>query len=332
MKNPELKNLTDYSPEDKPWDERRSFSDDVGGIYLRAAGFEHYGERVGACSGILRFGWSTNTETGETRLRLRDARFCRVRHCPICQWRRSMMWQARFYQSLPKIVAEYPGARWLFLTLTVRNCSIDALGETLTAMNAGFLNLKRRKEFRGVLGWVRTTEVTRGKDGSAHPHFHTLLMVPPSMLSGREYVKHARWVELWRDCLRVAYDPNVDIRVVKSRKPKDDESLPCVAAEQLRGAVVETLKYSTKPADMLADPEWFLELTRQVHKRRFVATGGALKNVLQLERETNEDLIMADGMPEGTDDGSRLAFSWVPVVKKYQRDRAKDKRRLSSDD
>jgi hypothetical protein len=44
MKNPELKNLTDYSPEDKPWDERRSFSDDVGGIYLRAAGFEHYGE------------------------------------------------------------------------------------------------------------------------------------------------------------------------------------------------------------------------------------------------------------------------------------------------
>ncbi|PKF18045.1 Replication protein, partial [Macrococcoides caseolyticum] len=80
MKNPELKNLTDYSPADKPWDEHRSFSDDVGGIYLRAAGFEHYGERVGACSGILRFGWSTNTETGETRLRLRDARFCRVRH------------------------------------------------------------------------------------------------------------------------------------------------------------------------------------------------------------------------------------------------------------
>ncbi|MGS2992277.1 Replication protein, partial [Escherichia coli] len=48
MKNPELKNLTDYSPADKPWDEHRSFSDDVGGIYLRAAGFEHYGERVGA--------------------------------------------------------------------------------------------------------------------------------------------------------------------------------------------------------------------------------------------------------------------------------------------
>ncbi|MDI5424891.1 ROK family protein, partial [Salmonella enterica subsp. enterica serovar Kentucky] len=40
-----------------------------------------------------------------------------------------------------------------------------------------------------VQGWIRTTEVTRGRDGSAHPHFHTLMMVPPSMLSGRDYVK-----------------------------------------------------------------------------------------------------------------------------------------------
>ncbi|MBW0981518.1 protein rep [Escherichia coli] len=322
MENPELQNLADYSPADKTWDEHRSISDDVGGIYLRAAGFERYGERVEGCSGILRFGWSTNEETGETRLRLRDARFCRVRHCPICQWRRSLMWQARFYQSLPKIVAEYPDARWLFLTLTVRNCPITELGDTLTVMNAAFQRLKDRKEFRGVLGWVRTTEVTRGKDGSAHPHFHTLLMVSPSMLSGDGY---ARWVEMWRDCLRVEYDPNVDIRVVKSRKPKDGESLPCSVVDQLRGVVVETLKYSTKPADMLVDPEWFLELTRQVHKRRFVATGGVLKDVLQLERETNEDLIMADGMAEGADDGSRLAFSWRAVAKKYRRDRTMDK-------
>lgn len=137
MENPELQNLADYSPADKTWDEHRSISDDVGGIYLRAAGFERYGERVEGCSGILRFGWSTNEETGETRLRLRDARFCRVRHCPICQWRRSLMWQARFYQSLPKIVAEYPDARWLFLTLTVRNCPITELGDTLTVMKCG---------------------------------------------------------------------------------------------------------------------------------------------------------------------------------------------------
>ncbi len=77
------------------------------------------------------------------------------------------MWQARFYQSLPRIVADYPDVRWMFLTLTVRNCAIGELGETLNRMNAGFQRLKDRKEFSPVQGWIRTTEVTRGSDGSA---------------------------------------------------------------------------------------------------------------------------------------------------------------------
>ncbi|PAP24256.1 protein rep, partial [Salmonella enterica] len=71
-----------------------------------------------------------------------------------------------------------------------------------------------------VQGWIRTTEVTRGSVGSAHPHFHTLMMVPPSMFT-RDYVKHARWGELWRESLRVDYDPNVDVRAENPRKLKD---------------------------------------------------------------------------------------------------------------
>ena len=325
MQNPKLQNLTDYSPDDKPWDAHKSQSDDVGGIYLRAAEFESYAARMHDCGGLLRFGWSTLKDTGETRLRLREAHFCRVRHCPVCQWRRSLMWQARFYQSLPKIVADYPDGRWMFLTLTVRNCAIDDLGETLTAMNAAFQRMKVRKEFKSVQGWIRTTEVTRGRDGSAHPHFHTLMMVPPGMLNGHDYVKHYRWVELWRDCLRVDYDPNVDVRAVKPRKPKDGQTLACATAELVRGAVAETLKYSTKPADMVADPEWFLELTRQTHKRRFVATGGALKDVLKLEQETDQDMVIGDDISDGEDDGSRLAFGWDSTPRKYVRLPERDK-------
>ncbi|RRC72388.1 replication protein, partial [Escherichia coli] len=112
----------------------------------------------------------------------------------------------------------------MFLTLTVRNCAIGELGEMLNRMNAAFQRMKVRKEFRPVQGWIRTTEVTRGSDGSAHPHFHTLMMVPPGMLNGKSYVRHERWVELWRECLRVDYDPNVDVRAVKPRKPKGGES------------------------------------------------------------------------------------------------------------
>lgn len=317
-----LKNkyLSEYSQKDTFWDLHRSFTDSVGGIYRTAAEFERYAERMNGCSGLLRFGWSTLIETGETRLRLRDAQFCRVRHCPVCQWRRTLMWQARFYQALPKIVVEWPTSRWLFLTLTVRNCAIESLGETLTAMNSAFQRLKDRKEFSFVKGWIRTTEVTRGKDGSAHPHFHCLLMVPSSWFKGKNYVKHGRWITLWQECLRVSYLPNVDIRTVKTRSGDP----ACNVTEQLQGAVAETLKYSVKPDDMAVDPVWFLELTRQLHKRRFISTGGALKNVLQLEKETNEDLVLADSVADGIDDGKKLAFAWNAARKRYRREPKKD--------
>nr|ULG19859.1 Replication protein [Yersinia frederiksenii] len=190
------------------------------------------------------------------------------------------MWQVRLYQSLPKIVFDYPDTCWMFLTLTVRRCTIVDLGETLTAMNAAFQRMKARREFKLIQGWIRTTEVTCGRNGLAHPHFHTLMMVPPGIL--HDYVKYYRWMALWRDCLRVDYNPNIDVRTVKFQKPEDGKSQGCATAEQVRSAVVETLKYSIKPSDMAADPDWLLELTRQTHNRRFVATGGALRDALKL--------------------------------------------------
>ncbi|WP_241361411.1 protein rep, partial [Escherichia coli] len=71
--------------------------------------------------------------------------------------------------------------------------------------------------------------------------------------------------------------------------------------------------------DMATDPEWFLELPRQLHKRRFSSTGGALKNVRQLDRETNEDLVIADDVGDVTDDGKRTAFVWDSGKRRYKR-------------
>lgn len=89
--------------------------------------------------------------------------------------------------------------------------------------------------------------------------------------------------------------------------------------------MAETLKYSTKPADMVADESWFLELTRQTHKRRFVAAGGALADVLKVDQETDEDLTMADGPAESEDDGSRVAFNWRDGERRYRRAPKADK-------
>lgn len=218
------------------------------------------------------------------------------------------MWQARFYQALPKIQAENPNARWLLLTLTVRNCEIEQLGTTLDLMNTAWRKLIKRKALKPVLGWVRTTEVTRGADGTAHPHFHVLLMVRSYWFT-TGYVTQVEWVQMWQECAKLSYAPNVDIRAVKPKKGQDETTA-------LSGAVAETLKYAVKPSDMVADENWFLEMTRQVHKRRFVATGGVLKDVFQISDETEQDLLV-QGEESVPDDENRVSFGWNSEERHY---------------
>ena len=79
----------------------------------------------------------------------------------------------------------------LFLTLTVRNMPVCELRDALQHMNKSWQRLIKRKEFKAVQGWIRTTEITRGKDGSAHPHFHILLMVPPSWFRGKHTLNNS---------------------------------------------------------------------------------------------------------------------------------------------
>lgn len=318
--------LTTYSEKDKPWDTNRAYAQDVQGIYLREQEFQKLGDRIDNCSGMLRFNMVASKQTGEVSLKLSTAYFCRVRHCPVCQWRRSLMWQARFYQALPAIVEKYPTSRWLFLTLTVPNCPVDQLADTLKEMNTAWNRLRGRKEFKVIQGWIRATEVTQEehRKGYAHPHFHVLLMVPSSYFKTSKYITHDRWLELWQEAMRDPSITNVNIRTVKPRKPKEGETVvdSTVQALEASGGVSETLKYSVKPSDMISDPDWFLEMTRQVHKKRFLATGGALKDMLKETEESEEDLLLKsedDSSTEILSDGYLYAFNWRSDDRMYRR-------------
>jgi plasmid rolling circle replication initiator protein Rep len=202
-----------------------------------------------------------------------------------------LLWRFRFYQALPGIMAAHPTARFIFLTLTVKNCVVADLREILQDMNTSWQRLVKRKEFASVMGWVRTTEVSRGEDGSAHPHFHCLLMVPASYFSGAAYVKQAEWQMAWKEASRLDYDPVVDVRAVKTKAGKKGEgALP-------RDGLVETLKYSVKPGDMASAPDWFIALTEQTHRLRFIATGGLFKDVLKPEDKIKQRDLIQVGEP-----------------------------------
>lgn len=213
------------------------------------------------------------------------------------------MWKAKAYKVLPKIVSMYPKHRWLFLTLTVRNCPIVELKSTLTQMNRAFQRFSQVKAYPAD-GWLRSTEVTRGKDGSAHPHFHCLLMVPPGYFAGHNYLRQSTWVAMWRKAMRLDYDPIMDIRAIKEGK-------------QPMGLIPEILKYCTKESDLVADRDWLIEYTKQMHKMRCVATGGVLKQFLRDLEDEPEDLI-GTGEDLVDEDELNLFFNWVRGNNRYR--------------
>lgn len=291
--------LSDLSERDKVWDKHKANNDRVAKYYAGSE-FQAYSQRMSFCSELLEF--MIVPDERRSCLKLSGARFCRVRHCPICQWRRSLMWKARAYKIIPKVMEVYPTYRWLFLTLTVRNCPVAELRQTLDWMNKSFVRLTKLKDWPAK-GWIKSVEVTRGKDSSAHPHLHCLLLVPARYF-GPDYLKQDEWVQLWQQSLRIDYKPMLHIRPIKKT---DDPTV----------IVPEILKYQVKESDLVADREWFLELTKQLHKTRAVAVGGVLREYLRDLEEEPEDLIGESDDPDPVDEGS-LYFGWKRLEKRYR--------------
>ena len=222
------------------------------------------------------------------------------------------MWRAKFFQALPKIQESYPTGRWIFLTLTVRNCQLEELRETLVKMNTAWNLLTKRKEW-SALGFVKSVEVTRSKDGEAHPHFHCLLFVPASYFS-HGYISKDKWIELWQKCLKVNYAPSIKVQTVKA-KFKAGTVDPGTG---LFIAICETLKYSVKEADLVADPSWLEGLTKQLHKTRAISVGGVLKDYFS--EEEPENLINAGIEDEETsEEDPKILFDWASVIRRYKK-------------
>ena len=121
---------------------------------------------------------------------------------------------------------------------------------------------------------------------------------------------------MWRKSLRADYDPIVDIRPIRASSKSigtgTDPQNPILAA------VRETLKYSVKPSDMIADRNWFLELTRQLNKMRFIASGGILKDILRQDEESEKEMLLLREA-ESADELVSVYFDWFKPLQRYKR-------------
>jgi plasmid rolling circle replication initiator protein Rep len=256
-------------------------------------------ERMKTCAQWLSF---FRKEDGT--MKLHDARFCRVRLCPVCQWRRSLKTFAQMSQVLD--LAKGQGYQFIFLTLTMQNCKSEELSDELSHILLSFNRLMKYKDVqKAVKGYYRGCEVTHNvHTDEFHPHIHAILAVNGSYFGGSYYLSQARWTELWKRALQVDYTPIVDVRRCKGGTK----------------AIAEACKYTVKPSDILNFDDWDMTvdtlrvLDKALENRRFVGLGGVIKDIhkkLHLDDIEDGDLVHVETDPDGSEPSAEeIVYFW----------------------
>jgi len=264
-------------------------------------------ERLRECASVLVFNVDQNGDK-----HLHGMTSCRVRLCPLCQWRRSL----RVYQDMLAVVDylnQNGSYRYALLTLTVENCNGFELRSTLDMMMHGInLMFQRIEVKKAVKGWYRGLEITRNADtGLYHPHVHLLLCVPKSYATSRYYISQKKWVQLWRDCCRMQYEPIVDVRFLKG---------------DIRKGFAEVAKYAAKESDYIIPTDFDLtvdvvaDLDSALHKRRLISYGGIIaeaRRELKLQDEETADLIHVDDEAVSADTVRQVVYFWSSGFSNY---------------
>ena len=248
-------------------------------------------DTVRGCGSFLRFELTSSDSS-----RLVYANFCKDRLCPSCTWRRSL----KVFRHVSKCLdfLEPLGYRYLFLTLTVKNCSSDDLIKTIDLLNASKIKLFQRAKVKKFLrGAFCALEITYNrKTGLFHPHLHCLLAVSSTYFADF-YLKQAEWAELWRSCAELDYLPIVDIRRVKSANlDVVGSDLACI---EYKKAVSEVAKYTVKDSQYLTgnfELDMFLvsTLSSALHKRKLCSFIGCFFDAhkkLNLDDSFDGDLV-----------------------------------------
>ena len=241
--------------------------------------------RVADCGSYLEYHVIDDAKT------LHIANFCKDRLCPMCNWRRSLKIFGQVSQVMD--VLEGQKYRFLFLSLTVKNCSADDLPATVQVLYDGWRQLYHKHKIfrRSIEGTFRSLEVTRNpKDGTYHPHLHVILAVRPDYFRCG-YIPQSEWSAMWRSCCKLDYQPIVDIRTIK---PND---------KGLSGAVAEVAKYAVKSSDFLrgslddmARTAWdFLTALSGRRLCSFTGVFAKIRKQLALDDIESGDLINVDG-------------------------------------
>jgi len=303
---------------EQPWREYKNLAMQLSQSYVRI------GEHSKAHRCLICGSWLEFKEFQDDTKKLHHANFCKVRLCPMCSWRRSK----KIFGQVSKIMnymTENHDYEYVFLTLTVRNVVGNDLSKAIDILMESYNRLTKTKEYKKLSkGYFRALEVTKKINREDfHPHIHVIIAVNKSYFDkgvNTGYLSHKAWMNLWRKCANLNYDPWVHICKVKADDGKKESGVITYA-----GAVSEVAKYTVKGSQFILDPyqvarsfgiskqssnfeqiklscqEYTDEMVKTLDKslkgRRLVSFGGKMRDVhklLNLDDPAEGDLIKTD--------------------------------------
>lgn len=294
------KSLTGYS---RPWRDKAVSRESLADIY---ESFEpQKAKRLRDCAQWLRFDVGSNGCK-----RLASAFFCRLRLCPMCVWRRSLKVFNQVFKIMKALENNYS---FIFLTFTTQNCSPDELQKTIDDFMYGWRLFSKQKNFKTVIeGYYRAFELTHNiENNTYHPHFHCVFAVNKSYFTDKTYISSKRWRELWRNCMKLDYEPWVYVK-------------KCYG--DLSNSVAEVAKYSVSEDDYIIPNNKKLSLEtvklldKVLNKRRFVSLGGVFKSVhkkLNLDDAESGDLSDIGSLKLDLPDFSQEDYFWHVGYRQY---------------
>lgn len=315
--------LVDKSASGKPrkWEQHKADSLKLHELYTRLVQIDGCQkiisptrlEQLAACGQDLHF-----VLDKDGNKKLARAYFCRMRLCPMCQWRRSL----KLFGQVSRITAELdkqnPDVAYLFVTFTQKNVDGSELGAEITRLQNAFSIITAKHAAkkkvpalaarfkRSYLGYIKSVEVTYNPETfTYHPHLHVVFAVRAGYFKSGNYLRKSDWIALWAELLSLNYAPQVDVKRIKGDKQK---------------AVAELAKYPAKTTSILNLPEEQALSVLQTflcfcNKRRFVSFGGCFLDVkrqlhLQDVEASNANLIDVDQTTAGFTAVGRALYTY----------------------
>jgi len=220
-------------------------------------------QRVEECADIVKF-----KECANGFLAFKSARFCRVRGCPMCEWRRSRR-VAKMVANAVKNFEGKPSNNWQQITLSIHPVPVCELSHAIDELCDGFSRLSRLKIWK-IKGGFRFIHL-QWMENMVQPSIQFLGLCPAGM-TGKNYISRDKWTRLWAQSIRLESVPGVDTQKFG------------VIPFQWVAQKSKILAWRSLNLEVCPDPV-FPAAFQQIRKRKILTAMGCLRETFNDERE-----------------------------------------------